>query len=152
VHVAPTGEAGLALVERHGADLDLIITELELPDLTGGEVAAIIAQYRPWLPVLYVGTSSVAPSPARSRPFLPKPFHPGDLEAAASRLLSRHAARRREMEALWRRATDAVEDTRRAMASNLAARGAMWQQLAQTGQLVAAGRELRRQERGSSGD
>ena len=79
-------------MEAAGDEVSLIITDVEMPGMSGPEFARRIAERRPELPVLFVsGHDDVA----RSRrgvppdaPFLSKPFTVAELVAATRRLLA----------------------------------------------------------------
>jgi CheY-like chemotaxis protein len=48
------GPEAIALVERHTAEIDLLLTDVIMPKMLGKEVAARIQEFRPGLPVLYM--------------------------------------------------------------------------------------------------
>jgi len=87
---AADGATAIALAE--GRHIDLLITDLVMPGLSGKEVALRLAATRPGLPVLYVTGYTDHSNP----PFVPgqptdqlnKPFSGRALVAAASRLLA----------------------------------------------------------------
>jgi DNA-binding response OmpR family regulator len=51
---AADGLAGVALAERHGAGLDLLITDLVMPSMLGGETAERVKALIPGIRVLYM--------------------------------------------------------------------------------------------------
>jgi CheY-like chemotaxis protein len=71
----------LRLLEQERGKIDLVITDVVMPGLSGGQLGEILAQQLPTLPVLY--TSGFANNDVirrglldASRPFLQKPFAP----------------------------------------------------------------------------
>jgi len=85
---ASPGEAQ-AVFERHAAEIDLVVTDVVMPDMRGTALAEIFQSRRPGLPVLFVsGYSEAAPPVSGPRgpvSFLAKPF-------SAPKLLSEVAA------------------------------------------------------------
>ncbi|WP_295515652.1 PAS domain S-box protein [uncultured Pseudomonas sp.] len=81
VRTAATASAALSLVD---GDLryDLLITDVGLPDLDGGELAARLRERWPRLPVLFVSGHAERPTP-NGEPSLAKPFQ---IDALARRL------------------------------------------------------------------
>jgi CheY-like chemotaxis protein len=78
------GVEALDLLERNEQPLDLVVTDLIMPDMGGRELAAQMRQHRPSLPVLYTSgyskeTGDSKESPANAEYFLGKPFGPSDL-------------------------------------------------------------------------
>ena len=71
---ANSGDAALRLVQDQDDAIDLLITDLVMPGISGRELAARLQQIRPALPCLFI--SGYAPEnidPVR-QPFLQKPF------------------------------------------------------------------------------
>jgi len=54
VIVADRGAAALALLERH-SDVDLLLTDVVMPEMLGPELVAEASRRRPDLKVLYIG-------------------------------------------------------------------------------------------------
>jgi len=81
VRTAATASAALSLVD---GDLryDLLITDVGLPDLDGGDLAARLRERWPSLPVLFVSGHAERPTP-NGEPALAKPFQ---IDALARRL------------------------------------------------------------------
>ncbi|MFO0592912.1 MAG: ATP-binding protein [Polyangiaceae bacterium] len=78
VVTAASGEAGLR-VARATPDLQLLVTDLVMPGMSGSEVARAIRQVRPHLPVLYISGYvdegwGGAEALLDGESFLPKPF------------------------------------------------------------------------------
>jgi hypothetical protein len=85
-------EAALARIEDP-AGVDLLITDLVMPDMDGRELARQARGFRPDLPVLFMSgysepTSNAVITRGPGVGFIAKPFHPKDLAAEISRLLS----------------------------------------------------------------
>jgi CheY-like chemotaxis protein len=59
--------------------LDLVITDLNMPRVTGRELAEVLSVFRPGLPVLGITGFLSAVTHDRRLPILPKPFTPGSL-------------------------------------------------------------------------
>ena len=51
---AENAQAALQVVEREGDSIDLVLTDLVMPDISGRDLAARLAQLRPSLKVLYM--------------------------------------------------------------------------------------------------
>ncbi|KTT40331.1 histidine kinase [Pseudomonas oryzihabitans] len=81
VRTAASASAALTLVDG-GLPCDLLITDLGLPDLDGGELAARLRERCPHLPVLFVSGHAERPTP-NGEPALAKPFQ---IEALARQL------------------------------------------------------------------
>ncbi len=54
VLLADSGEAALQIVRAHAGDIDLLLTDVIMPEMNGREVAAAVLALRPDLPVLFV--------------------------------------------------------------------------------------------------
>jgi CheY-like chemotaxis protein len=80
---ARDGSEALAIASDHRAPLHLLVSEIELPDMDGIELALAIRSARPDIPTLLTG--SEIPS-GRAKPafahFLKQPFTPSALMAA----------------------------------------------------------------------
>ena len=73
-------------------DVDIAITDLTMPNMTGKELARRLHAVRPDLPVVLISglSSSVELAELRSlgvRAFVPKPFKPSELAATVRRTL-----------------------------------------------------------------
>ena len=76
---APDGEEALELIENLSGDLDLVLTDLNMPKVGGRELAERLARLRPGTPVLFMsGNPLTSESMDRTLPsgtaFIPKPF------------------------------------------------------------------------------
>jgi len=90
VLAAGSGREALALAESHKGRIELLFTDMVLPDLNGREVAASLLANRPGLRVLY--TSGHADQAASGEledgiGLLPKPFLPSELLLRIAALL-----------------------------------------------------------------
>jgi len=98
---ATGGREGLACLEG-GEDVDLVLTDLMMPDMTGRDVARAVKERRPDLPVgLMTGTPETL---AEDRPqvdfVIAKPVSPNALREAIDRI--RPGSRRRLRELTWK--------------------------------------------------
>lgn len=91
---AHQGREALHLAELSAPYLDLVVTDVIMPELNGLELGRELARRWPSLPVLYI--SAYPPNdifgrggPQDSTPFLQKPFTPDVLLEHVSRLLTR---------------------------------------------------------------
>ena len=71
---ATDGLEALHLIEALTGRLDLVITDLNMPRVTGRELAEVLSVFRPGLPVLGITGSLSAVTHDRRLPILPKPF------------------------------------------------------------------------------
>ena len=83
VFEAANGPEALHLVEQRRCDIDLLLTDVVMPSMTGVELAKRLVQYYPTLPVLftsgYMDHSAVKEVVGMGEQFLPKPFSPAEL-------------------------------------------------------------------------
>jgi len=99
VLVAEDGARALALAESHGPGIDLLITDVVMPGLTGLELAQRLQRERPGLGVLFISGFTFEESvPAADlqagTAYLPKPFDTKVLAAKVRELLSACAKNR----------------------------------------------------------
>jgi PAS domain S-box-containing protein len=83
VLAAANGVEALELVDRHDGPLDLVVSDLVMPDMGGRELAAELRQRRPELPILFMsGYDDAMVDDGDDAPaFLAKPFTPAELSA-----------------------------------------------------------------------
>ncbi len=88
---AANGVEALEVVERHEGPLDLVITDLVMPDMGGRELAEELHRRRPDLPVLFMSgyDDAMVGDPGAATDFLAKPFTPAMLAARVAESLSR---------------------------------------------------------------
>jgi CheY-like chemotaxis protein len=92
VLAAASGEEALHLLDEHGGEIDLLITDLVMPGATGRELAERARRRHATLRTLFM--SGYAPEAmvhqgalAEQAEFLPKPFSPQQLVARVRKLL-----------------------------------------------------------------
>lgn len=78
--VAHDGEQAIALLTSLGNLVWLVVSDIQMPRMSGVELAGMIAIRRPGLPVLLVSGQGVPPQSYEHR-FLRKPFTPDDFVA-----------------------------------------------------------------------
>jgi len=88
-----SGERGIQEVARLDQSLDLLISDVVMPEMTGDQLLERIRQLRPNLPVLFISgydRSSLArrKTPVMNEHFLQKPFDSEDLFSAVRKALS----------------------------------------------------------------
>ena len=91
-------EAGFRVLEAHSAAeavsllsaldgaVQLVVSDIAMPEMTGTELAALLADQWPAVPLLLVSGQG-GPAPDYPGPFLPKPFSPDALLEAVSLLV-----------------------------------------------------------------
>lgn len=88
---ASSGEAAMALLAQTHVPVDLLLTDMQMPGLSGAELVAQVRAAWPDIPVLYVsGDESFAKLAADGPPatrFLRKPFVPADLALAVEQIV-----------------------------------------------------------------
>jgi CheY-like chemotaxis protein len=68
-----------ALQKLGQSRFDMVLTDLQMPNMSGEELANEIERTRPGLPVVFV-SGKVSPGPTARHPFLAKPFSLSELE------------------------------------------------------------------------
>jgi two-component system cell cycle sensor histidine kinase/response regulator CckA len=80
---AADGAAGLAAFEKNGGQIDLLLTDVVMPQMNGFELAELLAERDPRMGILFMSAYRDnpigAPSRESNRPLLHKPFTPDTL-------------------------------------------------------------------------
>jgi CheY-like chemotaxis protein len=89
---ADSAAAALTTLDRTGADVRLVITDVAMAEIGGRELGLRLAERRPGLPVLYMSGYPLDEVVRRglleeNQPFLQKPFAPPALQEAVRALL-----------------------------------------------------------------
>ena len=91
--VASSGEEALGLLDGHAGPIDLLVTDVVMPGMSGRELAEAAAKRRPGLPALFL--SGYTPDEvlrqgveAAAAHFLQKPFSPASLLKKVREVLS----------------------------------------------------------------
>ena len=75
----------MAVFQAGGSSVDLVITDVQMPEMNGYDLARMLLATHPNLPILLVsGADSEPPEPL---PFLQKPFTPARLRDAVQEML-----------------------------------------------------------------
>ena len=86
--VIEAGSAALALeILRGGRRIDALVTDYEMPGMTGVDLAVEARRLRPGLPVLLVTGHMDLPEPARGLNRLGKPFRHAELSRQLAEML-----------------------------------------------------------------
>jgi DNA-binding response OmpR family regulator len=97
VLAAANGRAALSLVTSLGTRIDLLVSDLRLPDMRGDMLVAGLAHYGHTPPVLFISGHHQPATGEFPGPFLAKPFSGATLCARVRDLLGRAPARQQEM-------------------------------------------------------
>ena len=81
VIVAGTGEEAIRLLSE-GVRVDVMLTELRLPDMDGRELAWAVSRKRPFVRVVFMGPERPEGGVDPPQPFLRKPFTAAAVPAA----------------------------------------------------------------------
>ncbi|MFL5515670.1 MAG: response regulator [Gemmatimonadales bacterium] len=87
VLTAVDGREAQAIAAHGDAALDLVLTDIRMPNLDGLELGHALAALRPQLPVIYMSGFGAPAADALALRFIPKPFHPDQLLAEVHRAL-----------------------------------------------------------------
>ncbi len=88
VLLAADGAAALDLAERRGHRLDLVITDMVMPEMSGPQLIDRLRSAGCTAKVLFMSGYSTEPLPAAGTAFLAKPFSPAQLARQVQTLLS----------------------------------------------------------------
>jgi CheY-like chemotaxis protein len=83
---AASGTEAVAVLSVHQGGIHLVVSDIAMPEMTGLELAAVVAERWPSIPLLLVSGQGRPPDDYRGS-FLPKPFAPDGLVAAVVSLL-----------------------------------------------------------------
>jgi DNA-binding NtrC family response regulator len=90
VHTAATGDEALSQLEQHGAEVDLLLTDVVMPGMSGPDLVRAATAVNPRLRVLYTSGYASEPDEAFEDPdveFIGKPFSPQALVAKVREVL-----------------------------------------------------------------
>jgi CheY-like chemotaxis protein len=88
---ASSGREALAILE-HGEEIDLLITDHAMPQMTGAQLIAAVGERWPALPVILATGYADLPAGAKAGVLrLNKPFWQADLEKAVCTAMTRRA-------------------------------------------------------------
>lgn len=90
VYDAPAAPDALELLRHHGGEIDLLLTDVVMPGMSGPSLAKIASDERPSLRVLFTSGYTNEPEEVLGAPdtaFLGKPFSPQDLVAKVREVL-----------------------------------------------------------------
>jgi len=80
---APAGDLAFELAKSHPGPIDLLITDVTMPGMTGPELAKEVTRRSPETAVLFISTDPAGVSAAdlsrRATSFMAKPFRPSEL-------------------------------------------------------------------------
>jgi signal transduction histidine kinase/CheY-like chemotaxis protein len=80
---APAGDVAFELAKSHSGPIDLLITDVTMPGMTGPELAREVAKRSPETAVLFISTDPAGVSAAdlgrQETSFMAKPFRPSEL-------------------------------------------------------------------------
>ena len=90
--LAATGSEGVTLLRDHPGTIDLLLTDVVLPELSGPEVAFEGAKLRPRMKILFTSgyahdTPGFKPETLPASAFLPKPYSSAGLARSVRALL-----------------------------------------------------------------
>jgi two-component system, cell cycle sensor histidine kinase and response regulator CckA len=94
---APTAAEAVRLLEQEQGKIDLVITDVVMPGMSGGQLGETLAHRFPTIPVLYMSGFANDDVIRRgllepSCPFLQKPYTPDDLAQKIREVLGAHSA------------------------------------------------------------
>lgn len=91
---ASSAKEAIEVSDRHGGDIDLLLTDVVMPSMSGFELAEEISRRRPSISILYMSgypNASVTGRelPALNAPLIYKPFRPEGLAQMVRQVLNR---------------------------------------------------------------
>lgn len=135
---AADGEHAIRLIEQDEAQLlDVVLTDLRMPVVSGSELIAVLLECRPALPIVAMSGSIDFPPDLLPVPLLRKPIEPEQLVRTVAPLVLASQAMR---ERAWQMSADAADSRSLADRQRATARG----QMTKRGDLMVALTELRR--------
>ncbi|MBZ5583623.1 MAG: response regulator [Acidobacteriia bacterium] len=93
VREAHSGAEAIHIFERHESKIDLLLTDVIMPGITGPQLAGELLRRNPALPVVYMSGYPNEEVSGRDAAFLPKPFNPARLSRVIRQELDRAARR-----------------------------------------------------------
>ena len=90
VFAAPNGDEALRLLEEHGGEIDLLLTDVVMPGMSGPDLARAASRLEPSLRILFTSGYTSQPDEAFDDPdvaFIGKPFSPQALVAKVQEVL-----------------------------------------------------------------
>jgi two-component system cell cycle sensor histidine kinase/response regulator CckA len=90
VFAAANGDEALLLLEEHGGEIDLLLTDVVMPGMSGPDLARAAARLKPSLRILFTSGYTSEPDEAFDDPdveFIGKPFSPQALVAKVQEVL-----------------------------------------------------------------
>lgn len=86
--VASNGKQALEMAEQHTGDIDLLLSDVTMPEMDGHELADKLTHKRPFIKVILMsGFSHMQVSLRRGWRFVQKPFKPSAIKDALKNLL-----------------------------------------------------------------
>ncbi|MFL5473182.1 MAG: response regulator [Gemmatimonadales bacterium] len=97
VVIARDGEGAIEVLERDKAELlDVVVTDLEMPVVSGHELIAALQECRPGLPIVAMTAYTPAVTFAAAMPLFSKPFSAHELVLTLVPLVRQSQERRRQ--------------------------------------------------------
>ena len=90
VFAASNGEEALRLLEEHSGEIDLLVTDVIMPGMSGPDLARAASRLEPSLRILFTSGYTSQPDEAFDDPdvaFIGKPFSPQALVAKVQEVL-----------------------------------------------------------------
>ena len=92
VLVASSGEQASAIAAREDETIDLLLTDIEMPQMCGDELADSFRAQKPMTPVLFMSCQARTQKSIEPGHFLQKPFHAQELISKVRNLLEPSSA------------------------------------------------------------